>query len=264
MKVFILILCLLPALYGQAQTLPHNADTLQESSVAELFGIGAKTYDKNARTKTPFTGHWTGFRLGFMNFANLAPETEAADLNMKHSLCMQFNLMKREINLSKKNNLGIVTGIGLEYQRFRFLDGNTTFHKTDGQTLPTEVKILYPDAREIRKSSFKNLYLTVPVLFEVQTPQSLVRPKRMFFSCGIIGGIRMHTKTKIVYQNDQSETAKKKEKGNFNMVPVKADAVAQIGFRNVSLWGSYTLTHLFRNSRIPNLHVYTVGFGFSI
>lgn len=264
MKTQLLILCTLLACSGYAQSTADSTDLYRESSVSELFGIGEKTYDKTARGSATFQGHWSGFRLGFMNFAKLAPETEAVDLNMKHSLCMQFNLLKREINLSRSNNFGIVTGLGLEYQRFRFRDNNITFHKSAGQTRPTVVKDLYPDAKEIRKSSFKNFYLTIPVLFEVQIPKNACPSKRMFISAGVMGGVRMHSKTKIIYQDNQNDTTKKKQKGNFNVVPVKADAVAQIGFRHVSLWGSYTLTHLFRNSRIPNLNVYTIGFGFSI
>lgn len=264
MKTRILILCLLSACSAYAQSTADSTDLYRESSVSELFGIGEKTYDKAARGTTSFRGHWNGVRLGFMNFAKLAPETEAADLNMNHSLSMQFNLVKREISLSKKQNFGIVTGLGLEYQRFRFQDNNITFHKTDGQTLPTEVRTLHTDAREIRKSSFKNLYLTIPVLLEVQIPKNTAPAKRMFLSAGVMAGIRMHSKTKIVYQDNQNDTMKKKQKGNFNVLPVKADAVVQIGYRHVTLWGSYTLTRLFKKSSLPDLNVYTVGFGFSI
>ena len=86
----------------------------------------------------------------------------------------------------------------------------------------------------------------------------------MLLSAGVMAGIRMHSKTKIVYQDNQNDTMKKKQKGNFNVLPVKADAVVQIGYRHVTLWGSYTLTRLFKKSSLPDLNVYTVGFGFSI
>ena len=54
---------------------------------------------------------------------------------------------------------------------------------------------------------------------------------------------------------------KKKEKNNFNMVPFKADLVGRVGYKRLSLWGSYTLTNMFKSDKGPELHAYTVGIG---
>ena len=113
----------------------------------------------------------------------------------------------------------------------------------------------------VRRSCFKTLYLTIPLLMEVQFPAR--NKKRMYVSAGFMGGIRMHSKTKIVYKDEEGEKHKKKEKGNFNMIPFKADASARIGYHHVNVWGSYTLTNMFKSGDTPKLHAYTVGLGLS-
>ncbi len=61
-----------------------------------------------------------------------------------------------------------------------------------------------------------------------------------------------------MYEDDNDNKHKKKNKGSFNMGPFKADAIARIGYRKINIWGSYTLTNAFKNK---DLHLYTAGLG---
>ena len=65
-----------------------------------------------------------------------------------------------------------------------------------------------------------------------------------------MGGVRLHSKTKVVYKDSSGDKHKKKEKNNFNMVPFKADLVGRVGYKRLSLWGSYTLTNMFKSDKI--------------
>lgn len=65
---------------------------------------------------------------------------------------MQFNMFQYSMRLNKLNNIGLVTGLGLEYQRFRFANKNSIERGEGGQIYPMEVE-------NVKKSSFKNLYL---------------------------------------------------------------------------------------------------------
>ena len=76
-----------------------------------------------------------------------------------------------------------------------------------------------------------------------------------------MGWVRLHSKTKVVYKDSSGDKHKKKEKNNFNMVPFKADLVGRVGYKRLSLWGSYTLTNMFKSDKGPELHAYTVGIG---
>lgn len=248
---------------SQVKILRKTENKPQGSSVSELFILGKNTYkkgDQNSSGYSPrFKGHWSGFQYGFVNFTKVPEAWGNLELDWGHSFAMQFNLCKYSINLSPRNNFGLVTGIGLEYQRLRFNNDNVSIRKNNGTLDIINVKNEYPNIDQVKRSTFKNLYLTIPLLMEVQFPAR--NKNRMYISGGVMGGVRMHSKAKIVYKDDDGDKNKKKIKGNFNMVPFKADAIARIGFRNLNVWGSYTLTNMFKSSDTPDLHLYTVGIG---
>lgn len=237
----------------------------QESNISELLIIGKKGYKRGNRPSTDqfkaFKGHWSGFYYGFVNFANLPKDWELLELNWSSSFAMQFNLCKYSINLVPRNNFGLVTGLGFEYQRLRFDKDNITITKQAGEIHISHIRDIYDNMSTVKRSSFKVLYLTIPLLMEVQFPAST--NKRMYVSGGIMGGVRLHSKTKIIYHDESGDKYKKKSKGDFKMVPFKADVVGRIGYRNINIWGSYTLTNMFRTNDEPGLHTYTLGLGLS-
>lgn len=249
---------------NQMKIIGDTENEPKQKTVSELFIIGKGTYKKggasgSANQMRAFKGHWSGFSYGFVNFTEVPDNMKGLELDWGHSFAMQFNLLKYSINLVPRNNFGLVTGVGLEYQRLRFNNDNFSIAKKDGDIVPVIPTDVYPNIKSITRSTFKNLYLTIPLMMEVQFPAK--NTNRMYVSAGFMGGLRMHSKTKIVYKDQDGDKVKKKGKGNFNMVPFKADAIARIGYRGVNVWGSYTLTNMFKNSDIPDIHAYTIGLG---
>lgn len=251
----------------QADPIPDTLQNLKGNMVNELFIIGKSTikgYPGNDHKYIPFKGHWSGFSYGFINFANTdysmyGPQTgNFMDLDWGRSFVLQFNIAKYSINLAPRNNYGIVCGLGLEYQRMRFSRNDISITNTDHKIEPL---FLHDETDPVnaKRSTFKTLYLTIPVLMEIQFPVS--QQNRMYVSGGFMGGVRMHSKTKIIYKDANGKEHKSKEKGDFNMVPFKVDAVAKVGYRYVNLWGSYTLTRMFESGKGPKLHPYTIGLG---
>lgn len=209
------------------------------------------------RSQNPrFRGHWSGFNLGFADFANVKykqdEETDYMALQRKNSLVMQFNMFQYSMRLNSLNNIGVVTGLGLEYQRLRFEHKNSILRGEDGHIAPLILE-------HVKKSSLKNLYLTVPLMFEWQFPAR--KYQRTYVAAGIMGGVRLHTKTKVVYKNENGDTRRLKHSGNYNINPVKADAVIRIGYSKLALWGSYTLNNMMKSNKAPEVHPFTIGFG---
>lgn len=272
MKAILFLACMLAALSAFPQT-PRDTTggngnnsegKAKGMSVSELFAVGEKTYKKaNLENYSTFKGHWKGFHFGFMNFANLPDGWEDMELDMGSSFSMQFNFANYSVNLNSRGNIGLVTGLGIEYQRFRFSDENITLIKEESNTILVHVQDIYTEDNidHVQRSSFKNLYLTIPFIFEVQFPAAKAAKKRIYASAGFMGGVRMHSKTKIVYRDSDDDKQKEKMKGNFHVVPFKVDVTGRIGYRNINIWGSYTLTNLFKSNTMPDLKVYTLGFG---
>lgn len=103
------------------------------------------------RSQNPrFRGHWSGFNLGFADFSVSNEQLDGAgdylDLERKNSLVMQFNMFQYSMRLNKLNNIGLVTGLGLEYQRFRFANkiasNEVTADKSTRWKLKTSKRVL--------------------------------------------------------------------------------------------------------------------------
>lgn len=241
---------------------PENTGTYPEE--IRILGKNKFKHTASGRNYRNFNGHWCGFYFGFVNFAHTdysgyAPEDDNfMELDYVNSFVMQFNVFQQSINLVPRNNFGFVVGLGLEYQRLRFDDKHRSVQlNEDKKIVPWELD----PAWNVKKNSFKTLYLTVPLLLEVQFPA--LHRQRLYVSAGVMGGVRLHSKTKIVYKNDSGKKKKDKVSDDFSMLPVKADVVARIGYRSLNVWGSYTLTRMFESGKGPELHPYSLGIGLS-
>ena len=175
MKSIIITLTLLCSFFFFSQAEKMNqADTIKNVHLQEKQEKGEvwKTQVLNTplhsrvyqRSQNPrFRGHWSGFNLGFADFSisneQLDETGDYLELERKNSLVMQFNMFQYSMRLNKLNNIGLVTGLGLEYQRFRFANKNSIERGEGGQIYPIEIE-------NVKKSSFKNLYLTIPLIFE--------------------------------------------------------------------------------------------------
>ena len=73
-------------------------------------------------------------------------------------------------------------------------------------------------------------------------------------SGGVVGGVRIASHTKIICNG-----AKSKSKGDFYINPFKVDAIAKIGWGVINLYGTYSLTEMFRHDKGPVVYPFEVG-----
>ena len=214
--------------------------------------------ETKAYKKPSFRGHWSGFEVGINAFANSDyssyPENDDfMDLDLVKSIAINLNFLQYDISLQKtKNNIGLVTGMGLEWNNYRF-DQDLTLQEKDG--------IIYPDYEtyknaSIKKSKLTSLYLTVPLLMEIQIPVN--NNHKIHMAAGFVGGLRLGTHTKIKYKNN-GNTHKDKDRDDYNLRAFRYSAQARIGYRAINLFATYGMTDLFRKNKGPELTPYTIG-----
>ena len=182
------------------------------------------------------------------------------ELDWASSFTMHFNFARFSFGLSPRQRFGIFTGFGLDYSRLCF-DGDITVRRKKGEMLHA-VPLSDLGIEEVKRSTFKALYLTIPLMLEKQIPAP--HWKRFYVSTGFIGGIRLHSKTKVVYTSEKGNKRKLKENGSYGMVPFKVDYTLRVGYRGVCIWGNYSLTNMFNKNRAPELRPFAVGFGITI
>ena len=201
-----------------------------------------------------FKGHWAAVEMGVNSFANVNYKGYTPDyfmdLNQNKSFEVGLNFLRYSIGLQKdKRNIGLVTGLGLTFNDYRF-SNPYTIEIVDGKV---SSKLI--DETGLSKSKLTTSYLTVPLMLEFQIPVN-GHDKKFYFSGGVIGGLKVgsHTKVKI-------DGHKSKDRGDFNINPFRYGATARFGYKGINLFGTYYFSTFFKDSRGPVLYPFTIGIG---
>jgi hypothetical protein len=212
--------------------------------------------DKNKKDKKDgFNGHWEGVEFGFNGFDkpdysmyNSIPQDFMA-LNQGKSV--EFNLNFYELNIGlAKNYVGLVSGMGLSFNSYRF-DNPFTLEKTANRTEPVLL-----NSENLAKTKLAVSYINVPLLLEFQIPAN-EKKDRLFINAGLVGGVKIGSHTKVKYGDN-----KEKVRSGFNMNSFKYAAAARIGYKDVSLFATYSLTPLFQAGKGPELTPFSIGISF--
>ena len=231
--------------------------------------------------KHKFNGHWAGFDIGFNGYVNpyfnmnFPKENEYLDLRMEKSVAVNLNFFEQNIPLSKNQKWGIVTGLGLGFNNYRFL--RPTRLSMDSSSL---IGYLDEDI-SIRKSKLTAMYLSLPVLFEFQTAP-IYHKNGFHINAGVVISARLSSHTKKYYDELNSEfnvTQYNPETGKYEVVytatspndpkehyygdwflqPFKFEATARIGWNFLNFWATYSLNTMFREGKGPELYPWSAG-----
>lgn len=213
-------------------------------------GVKIEKHDK----KPKFNGHWAGFELGVNGLLNKDMKIDYPagydfmDLNYAKSIAVSINFFEQNINLISQR-LGLVTGMGISWNNYRFSNKNTVL------THDGEFNGYYDvnPARSYEKSKLVATYLRVPLMLEYQT-NSKMKANSFHISGGVVGAVKIGSHSKIVYDGNKS-----KDRNDFYINPFKVDAIAKIGWGVINLYGTYSLTELFRNNKGPVAYPFEIG-----
>lgn len=206
--------------------------------------------------KEKYDGHWGGIDIGVNGLVfsdnTMTPPSAYSflDQKMERSINFAINAYEQNFNLIKEN-FGLTTGLGLEWNNYR-LDDNVVLNLDD------DISARYGTREDTNwvKSKFVTTYLTLPLMFEVQT-NSMSKVNSFHAGVGVLSGLRIGTHTKVVYDDGDKETDK--ERGATSMNPFKLELMARLGWGKINIYGKYALTQLFKEDRGPEAHPFSVG-----
>jgi hypothetical protein len=205
-----------------------------------------------------FRGHWAGLEAGFNNYLHIASMTlpeEISYMSLYTSKSNCFNLNFSQVNIGFSRHVGLVTGIGVNWNTYRFEGINSIAVGADGI-----LREIVPDNTvPVKKSKFNTLYMNVPLMFEVQIPAGY---KRLNLAAGVIGGIKLNAWTKVVFEDGEKVRAN----GDYNLNLLRGGVTARIGYENLMIYGSYYLTPWFQDLKGPNgynLEPFEIGLAFT-
>lgn len=260
---------------------------IENDSTKVIVGNRTITVDERGNVnirrvkKHRFNGHWAGFELGLNGL--LTPDfnmsypkgQEYLDLRMEKSINVNLNFYEQNVKLNKSGTFGIFSGLGLSWNNYRF----SKPVMLTGDSAVFQGYIM--EGVSVRKSKLTNLYLTLPLFFEVQS-KSTKNKERIHFAAGVVAGWRISTHSKIYYNEANKEfklrdpeTGKLlplglqspgnsnrnivKDFNSFHMRPFKLDAGIRAGWGIINLYANYSLTSLFIKDKGPELYPFSVG-----
>lgn len=206
-----------------------------------------------------FKGHWSGFELGINGFMDknqsMTQTGDIAWMDLKQARSWNTNINFTQYSIGfGTDKAGLVTGLGLEFNDYHF-SNPITLKVENGVTV---VDSSYIQAGyKVEKTKITMSHLTLPLLLEFQIPMGEKRKDRIYISAGVIGGVRLGSHTKVVY--DDGSRHKDKNRGDFNIATLRYGLTARIGYKGIRLFANYYPVQLFEKDKGPELYPFSVG-----
>jgi hypothetical protein len=256
-----------------------NDDTTVVYINKNHWGHMGKNHGPFCHREGKYNGHWAGIELGWNGYLtpdfdmNFPADERYMDLNWSRSLMVNLNPIELNLNLVK-NHFGLTSGIGFSLNNYYFT--NSTYLEGDSATLVGHY--LVDDngiAADMKVNKLFVGWLNVPVIFEYQT-RSGMHLNSFHVGVGIIGGVKLGSYTKMdfyarntkynIVDADNTKVGELnvgeksiRHRDPYEINPFKVEATARIGWSFLNLWGTYSLTTMFRQDKGPELYPYTVG-----
>jgi hypothetical protein len=212
--------------------------------------------DSVSNKSKKFDGNWGGVEIGLNALVDkqfhsgFSQEYSFLELNQPKSITIQLNLLEYNVPIIK-NNFGLVTGLGLWINNYRF-DNNIVL-------VSDSAKIYgYADTtNSYLKSKLTATYLSLPLIFEYQFRDK--KGKEVFhIGVGGYGAVKLGSKSKTVYLYNNTKI-KTKDNNDFKLNPFKYGLTGRIGWRKVNFFANYNLSALFKNGKGPEVYPFEAG-----
>lgn len=233
---------------------------LDEEDNTEVWYEEDEEAEDPERPGRSFNGHLGGVELGFNTFStdqwgrNDGTIEGYLDLNTAKST--NLNIIAPPVNLGFTRHFGIVTGLGISFNNYRF-DGNNSLAVDDGGiVIPT-----YPASGiNYEKSKLATVYGILPVMLEVQIP--VTHSSTINLGAGVIGAVKLGSHTKTVYHDDGKQ--KDKNRDDFNLNVLRYGVTARAGYEMIQVYGTCYLSPMFEKNKGPELYPFEVGIALTI
>jgi hypothetical protein len=201
------------------------------------------------------TNHYAGIDLGIngwlspANSFDLQKEAQFLDLNYAKSISVGLNPFEWYIPVAKEK-FGLVTGLGFTFNSYDLARDYTIISTDD------TIYGIRDTTKSIEKNRIKSTYLQVPLMLETNLGRDA--DHSFHLAAGLLGGLRLGSKTKQIYDQG-GEEFKIKNKDDLSLYPFTLSAMVRIGYGDFTLYATYSLTKLFENDNGPELYPFTVG-----
>ena len=237
----------------------HAQDELLPSSKPYL-----ETDEKE--DKPSYEAHWAGMDIGSTILINADFGTDFSsgtwldnpwwENDIINSSTFSFNMFEYKLPIFKQY-LGLTTGFGYRNTNISFRNNYRLSYNEDdvfGEIIDEEEESI----SEIKRNYLSAHYFTVPLLLEFAT--KVKGKKSFYFNTGVVGGVRFASSTTLKGKYDNGDKFTNVRRAKYNMNPIFLDASFRIGYGAFGLFGTYSLTTMFKTgANTQAVHPLRVG-----
>ncbi len=239
--------------FGKTQVLVISEEG-EESDVQVTVDGETVDIEEEPRKSKKSEAHWAGLDFGFNVLLDENRENTFADNpywknDAAKSQVWNLNILEHKFNFGTPY-VGLTTGLGFNWTSVAFKNNYILQSTADSVFAVTDTVNIYS------KNKLKASYLTVPLMLEFNT--SANEDKSFYLAAGVVGGVRLTSKTKRQGEFEGKEF-KEKVKGSYNLNAFKLDAAARLGYGNWGVFANYSLLPLFDQGKTVDLYPLTFG-----
>lgn len=200
------------------------------------------------------SAHWSGFGIHYSGMVQglhrLQLPAEYADLKQTiQSIGVTINIADIALPITK--HLGLFSGIGLEFNNFRF--SKDVGLKQEGGNTVIDYQFIEQGIR-LSKSKLNTGYINIPLMLEYQFGPG----NDFFINGGLIGGFRIAGKTKI-QSSDPRMRGTFKQWSNVSLRNFHFGYSVGLGYDKYSFFATYYPQSIFRNNIGPDIQQINIG-----
>lgn len=201
----------------------------------------------------------TEVHIGFNNYLNQDGKiVSGEDYSLKSGLGSFSYVHYAKTRIFPKGPLFLKYGLSLTSNNYKYAN-NYVLRETDVET------ILIENPNEIQKSKLSTLFIDAPLLLQLDFSSDKEDENGFNVAVGPFVGYMLKAKTKINYLDENNNSNKEKQKGEYNINKVRYGLQAQFGVMGFNFYGKYHISNLFENNKGPeNLNVIDFGIIFDL
>lgn len=204
--------------------------------------------------------YWRGVDIGVNGFLNnkagLNPPAggEFLELNYAKSIQVGLNVLQKNFHIAR-NYVNICTGLGVNFNHYALEKDVSLKSNAPYLTYTIDSTIHY------KKNKLNATYLKMPLMLEINTSRNSNHNFHIAFGAEL--QYRIFAVTKQSYElNDKRVEVK--EKDDYHLEPFIYNAIARIGYNNVSIYATYGFTRLFKKDQAPQVYPFAAGITITI
>jgi hypothetical protein len=229
------------------------------SGITAVFILATHTLFGQESSDKPMNANWGGFDFGFVS-TNSSDEWSNKVLQ---SSSFGLNLFEYKLPIFKQY-LGLTTGLGFNFRTITFQNKYAMVSTDSSISLQEGNPTLYDSLASIRYSTFGQGFLQVPLLLDFSTKTR--QAKSFSIAVGVIGGLRMYAVHQLQgkYSNGDKFNNQMRDDKRFHSNLLNLDATVRVGYGAFGIFGTYSLTSLFRKDATSQINPFCVGLSIDV